>query len=229
MSWTPPELHDLIEERLNRALGELEADSRLNRAAEGLSAASPAFLGELIDKKLLAAYQSGMEAVEASLRHEATNQLLDAEYELDMVRRIVEQAGNELLTPPPGLRRAPATWSPGPLAIATLVYLASSVTVLALWTAYEFHALWTVLGIGASLLPAWAVHRGVRYRAAQAARKIVTEYPALLARLYYALYEERTAAYSAEIRQALPTSPSLALPYEQAKSETGVADGQSTR
>ena len=229
MSWTPPDLHDLIEERLQRALAELEVDSRLIRAAEGLSSASPAFLGELIDKKLAAAYQSGLEAVEASLRHEATNQLLDAEYELDTVRRIVEQAGADLLTPPPAIRRAPATWSPGPLAIAALVYVASSITVLALWTTYNFHPLWTVLGIGASLLPAWAVHRGVRYRAAQAARKIVSEYPALLARLYYALYEERTAAYSAELRKALPASPSLALPYHQMEAETGVADGQSTR
>jgi len=220
MSWSPFAHTRLLTTRLERAQAELEEDPRLVSAASGIMQVSPPFLVELIEKKFIAAWHSGIEALEASLRLQATNDLLEAGCSVDSVRNALDEAGRGLMAAPGLGRRPTADWAIPPLAAAAMVFGATTLCLLGFWAAYGFHPLFLILGIGAGALPAWATHvLSTRHMAARG-RRIVNEYPEWIVRQFTVACEERVAAYTHLVDRLLPAEPVLALPFEENASES---------
>lgn len=210
MNWTSPELLHILDERLQQARIELMDDQRVAGALSNSHAESQMFIAELIEKKLAAAAHAGLDAVEASLRVEATDALLAAGMELEEVREALQKAGAPLHQPA-GIRRSTlAEVAFSPIVLAALTLCACMILVLALWAALRFSPILLGLLVALCVAPALAVKKWREQSLAAMRKKVAGELPARICRHYAQVYEEAVRSYEDAVNTLLKAAETAA-------------------
>jgi len=199
MTWSAPQLPHILEERLQTARIELMEDQRVAGAANNALAESQAFVSELIEKKLAAAAHAGLDAVEASLRVEASDKLLEAGMELEAVREALAKAGEVFQSPTPFRRSTLAEVALSPLILAGITLCGWMLLIMALWLALRFHPLVLAILAAFGAAPTLAVKKWREQTLAAMRKKMVGELPARICRHYVQVFEEATKSYEASV------------------------------
>ncbi len=204
--WNPPQYNHLIEEPLQSARVELLNDSRVHQAMQRTGSEAEHFLQQLLDEKLFAAATAGLDAVESSLRVEATEVLLNNGHKASAIREIVKELGNPFFTPPAYMLNKSARADIPPLVGAILFFAITTLLSFTVFFFYELNTMTLVLFIACSIMPAYLIKDRAEKRAALRIQSGVREYPALICRHYLQIYEEAYENYRNGIQDKLAGS-----------------------
>lgn len=198
--WSAPDVAYLLDDHLKQARMELLADHRLKLRAEGNEGEDPGFVAELIVDKLAAAAQAGFDAVEASLRAEASRYLGDRGLPVQGVRETLQEARVRLVPPArPRLEKVEMGLIPAAL-IGGLAATALLILMFALWTIAVLGNGLYVIGALASVGIGVGITRLVRARSARRREQLINEWPARVCRHYASTLGDGTAYYEHVVR-----------------------------
>ena len=204
--WNPPQYNHLIEEPLQSARVELLNDSRVYQAMQRTGSEAEHFLQRLLDEKLFAAASTGLDAVESSLRVEATEVLLNNGYKASAIREIVKELGNPFFAPPAYMLNKSAGTDMPPLVGAILFFAITTLISFALFFQYDLNKITLVVFVACGIMPAYLIKDRAEKRAALRIQSGVREYPALICRHYLQIYEEAYENYRNGIQDKLAGS-----------------------
>jgi len=200
MTWQAPQLEHLVDDRLRRLRLELLEDPKI--VDDDAPAASPAkHLIRHIEERFAAEARAGFDAVESSLRLDATERLLDDGHPAGQVNAALKKAARHFASPPRPDRLNIEEPAVTPGLAAGLVFAAWTVGVLMVWVATGFPGFVLAVAMAAGLLPAWAVHKAWRKREMALKSEIIHEYPVRICRHYMHRLRASVAAYEKSVAQ----------------------------
>lgn len=198
--WSAPDVAYLLDDHLKQARMELLADHRLKLRAEGNDGEDPGFVAELIVDKLAAAAQAGFDAVEASLRAEASHFLGDKGLPVNAVRETLVEARVRLVPPArPRLEKVELGIIP-PALVGGLASTALLILVFGLWTLSILNGPLYLIGALASVGAGVVLTKYIRAKSARRREQLINEWPARVCRHYSSTLGDGTAYYEHVVR-----------------------------
>jgi len=201
MSWRAPKLAHLLDGRLQTARLELLEDPRITRAFHGRGPDPTQFLRQLIEEKLAAAARSGLGAIEASLRTDASEYLAASGRDPEPIRDMLDAQGRALLALEEQRPHELQQDGMRPGAVSSLFFTLWFVAIAMGWAVGDADTvLFAFLATGGALASALVylfAHAVSLRRRAQVAR----EYPAVLCREYLHALEGAMADYESAVNQ----------------------------
>ena len=199
MSWNAPELSHLLDQRLQVARLELMEDSRIALSRQTQNQESTDFLRHLIDEKLASATRSGLGAIEASLRTDASLYLSGAGCDAGTIRKVLDESGADL-TDIDGVTLPSVGAEPPKPAILALAFLVSWVVIVAVGWVLKGSPFSSVAYLLLAGIPVAGIIYGIARAAALQRRTfLVRHYPTRLCSTYFNFLGRQVDSYESAV------------------------------
>ncbi|MBI2425876.1 MAG: hypothetical protein HYV27_23830 [Candidatus Hydrogenedentes bacterium] len=203
MKFQPIAVAHLLDKRLQEARLELLEDRRISTIPDTQEGDSVAFVRTLVEEKLSTAARRSFEAVEATLRVQAAEFLTRHEMGAERQRSVLHEAAAQLLTEDAAQREVDDGPDFRPTAVAAWLLVAWALFALIWGYSADLGALIVLALIVSGGMAATLLRRFLVAESARRKKRLASELPARLCRLYQQELEMAVRAYAAVLNRAV--------------------------